>query len=101
MAYGLFSRLTAQSGKRDDLAGYLLRAAELLAPDPDCLHYLVATSAGSDVVCVYETWTDQRAHDASLERDDIRQLIQAATPSIAGPPEQTRLTVLGGKGVSA
>ncbi|HZC71953.1 MAG TPA: antibiotic biosynthesis monooxygenase [Jatrophihabitans sp.] len=101
MAYAMFSRLTARPGRRDDLAGYLLRAAGLLETDPDCVHYLVATSSEADVVYVYETWTDERAHAVSLERAEIRSLIQAAMPSIAGAPEQTVLAVLGGKGVSS
>jgi quinol monooxygenase YgiN len=100
MAYGLFSRVLAQPRRRDELVRYLLRAAELLHADPDCHQYLVATSGEPDVVCVFESWTDQQAHDASLGRDDVRALIAQAGPTVAGMDEQLQLQVHGGKGGS-
>src|SRR6266568_3022924 len=99
MAYGLFSAVTARPGKRNDLARYLLQAARLLEAEPSCLHYIVATSDEPDVVYVFEAWTDQRTHDASLTRDDIRMLVNEAGPSIAGMSEQARLAIQGGKGL--
>ncbi|MDQ3627955.1 MAG: antibiotic biosynthesis monooxygenase [Actinomycetota bacterium] len=99
MSYGLFGNFTAATGKREDLVGYLLRASELLERNPDCIQYIVSTSEGSDAVYVSEIWTSQAAHDASLEPEDIRALIQEARPLIAGMADQTHLTVHGGKGV--
>jgi quinol monooxygenase YgiN len=102
MRYGLLGTLTAQPGTRDQLAGHLLQAAELLARNPDCIAYVVCTpDDDADAVSVFEVWTDEAAHDASLEPDDIRALIQRARPLIAGMSGGTRLTVLGGKGVPA
>lgn len=101
MSYGLFGSFTAQPGRRDELVGYLLRAAELLESNPACLHYVVSTSTTPDAVYVSEVWTDESAHDASLEPEDIRALIQEARPLIAGMPDQTQLTVHGGKGLDA
>jgi len=99
MTYGLFGNFTAQPGKRDDLVGYLLRAAELLEPNADCIHYIVSTSNEPDVVYVSEIWSDQVAHDASLQPARIRALIEEARPLIAGMSDQTHLTVHGGKGL--
>ena len=99
MTYGLFGKLSAQPGRREELLGRLLAAAELLGRDPGCLHYVVSTSAEPDAVWVWEAWTDQAAHDASLEPDDVRALIQQARPLIAGMSDQTVLTVHGGKGL--
>ncbi len=48
---------------------------------------------------VSEVWTDQDAHDASLEPEDVRALIQEARPLIAGMSDQTQLTIHGGKGL--
>lgn len=48
---------------------------------------------------VSEVWTEQAAHDASLEPDDIRALIEKARPLIAGMSDQTELTVHGEKGL--
>ena len=42
---------------------------------------------------------DKDAHDASLEPEDVRVLIQQARPLIAGMSDQTELTVHGGEGL--
>lgn len=99
MTYGLFGKFTAQPGKRDDLLGHLLQAAQLLERNPGCIHYIVSTSEEPDDVWVSEVWTDEAAHDASLEPEDVQALIQDARPLIAGMSEQTRLKVHGGKGL--
>jgi quinol monooxygenase YgiN len=100
MTYGLFGKFTAQAGKRDELVDDLLQAAELLQRNPGCIHYVVSTSQEPEAVWVSEVWTDQAAHDASLEPEDIRALIQQARPLIAGMSERTELTVHGGKGLT-
>ena len=99
MTYGLLGSMTAQPGRGEDLVAILLRAAQLLERNPECLHYVVSTSGEPDVVWVSEVWTDQAAHDASLEPEDVRALVQQAIPLIAGMSEQTHLTVRGGKGL--
>ena len=102
MAYGLFGGFTAQPGRRDELVGHLLEAAELLGRDPRCLHYVVSTSPEGeepDAVWVSEVWTDQAAHDGSLEPEDVRALITRARPLIAGMAAQRSLDVRGGKGL--
>jgi len=98
--YGLFGKFSAQHGKRDDLVGYLLQAAKLLERNPDCIHYIVSTSDEPEAVWVSEVWTDEAAHDASLEPADIQALIQEARPLIANMSDRTKLTVHGGKGLA-
>ena len=99
MSYGLMGKFTAQPGKRDELVQALLQAATLLGRDPGCLHYVVSTSQEPDAVWVSEVWSDQGAHDRSLEPEDVRALVQSARPLIAGMSDRTELTVHGGKGL--
>ncbi len=99
VTYGLFGFVLAQEDKRDELLGYLLRAAELLEQDPGCIHYVVGTSDHPDAVWISEVWTDREAHEHSLESDELTALIQQARPLIAGMGEQTELAVHGGKGL--
>ncbi|MBA3265622.1 MAG: antibiotic biosynthesis monooxygenase [Nocardioidaceae bacterium] len=99
MTYGLIGKFLAQPGRRDELVGYLLQAAELLGRDQGCIQYLVSSSDEPEAVWVSEIWTDQAAHDASLEPDDVRALIEKARPLIAGMSDQTQLTIHGGKGL--
>lgn len=99
MTYGLFGKFAARSGKREELVQLLLAAAQLLERDPGCIHYVVSTSDDPDAVWVSEVWTDQGAHDRSLDPEDIRGIVQQARPLIAGMSDRTELTVHGGKGV--
>ncbi len=99
MTYGLFGFVLAQEDKRDQLLGYLLRAAELLEQDPGCIHYVVGTSDHPDAVWISEVWTDREAHEHSLASEEVTALVQEARPLIAGMGEQTELTIHGGKGL--
>ena len=99
MPYGLVGKFTAQPGKRDELAALLLRAAELLGRNGDCIHYLISTADEAEAIWVTETWTTKAAHDASLEPAEVRALIAQARPLIAAMSEQRELHVLGGKGL--
>jgi quinol monooxygenase YgiN len=99
MTYGLFGSFMAAPGRRDDLVGYLLRAAQLMEANPSCLLYLVATTERPDEVAVTEVWTSEDAHDASLHDAGVAELIAQARPVIAGLAGQTHLGVRGGKGL--
>ena len=99
MNYGFFGKFSVQPDRRDDLVNYLLQAAKLLESNPGCIHYIVSTSEEPEAVWVSEVWTSVAAHDASLEPQDIRALIQEARPLITGMSDQTQLTVHGGKGL--
>ena len=98
VTYGLFATFVAADGARDELVRHLLDAATLLDDDPACLRYIVGTT-GEDGVAVFEVWDDESAHDSSLEREDIRGIINVARPLIAEMGSAARLEVRGGKGV--
>lgn len=100
MTYGLFGKFTAQPGRRDDLVTYLLQAAKLLERNSGCIHYIVGTSDEPEAVWVWEVWINVAAHDASLEPEDIKALIQEARPLIVGMSDRTQLAVQSGKGLS-
>ena len=97
MTYGLFANFVAADGARDDVVQHLLHAAALFGDDPACIDYLVGTGGDNDVY-VFEVWENETAHDASLQREDIRAIINVAGPLIAGMGSQTRLDIRGGKG---
>jgi len=99
MTYGLFGSFMATPGRRDDLAGYLLQAAQLMEANASCLLYVVATTEQPDEVAVTEVWTDEASHDASLHDEGVPELIAKARQVIAGVAGQTRLNVRGGKGL--
>jgi quinol monooxygenase YgiN len=98
MLYGLFSTFSAADGAQNQLITHLLNAAALFSDDPTCIQYIVGQS-GEREVSAFEVWTDRAAHDASLEREDVRALIKAARPLIAGMGQQTELDIGGGKGL--
>jgi quinol monooxygenase YgiN len=98
MLYGLFSTFSAADGAQKQLITDLMNAAALLDSDPTCIQYLVGQS-GEREVFVFEVWTDRAAHDASLQREEFRALINAARPAIAGMGQQTEFDIGGGKGL--
>lgn len=97
--YGLLGKFTARPGKRDELVEILKQAADLLEENEECIHYVVNVTGEPDVIWVTEVWSSKEAHDASLEPEKIRTLIQQAMPLIASVSDQTELQVEGGKGV--
>lgn len=99
MTHGLAATFLALPGKGEELAACLLQAAALLERDSGCLHYVVSVSDEPETIWVWEVWTDQAAHDASLEREDVKDLVRKGRPLIAAVRQQTRLTVLGGVGL--
>jgi len=96
VSFGLFGTFVAADGARDELVRHLLDAAALLGDDPACVQYVVGT-AGDNEVVVFEAWDEEAAHDSSLQREDIRVIINVARPLIADMGSQIRLDVRGGK----
>lgn len=97
--YGLTGAFLAAPGKRDELVAHMLEAADLMAAVPGCLLYLVSTTEDPDEVAITELWTDEAAHEASLQAPGVGELIEKARPVIAGMSGRRVLTVLGGKGL--
>ena len=53
-----------------------------------------------DGIWVSTVWTSRDAHDATLQRDDVRAAISDATRFLSDtPPQQIFLTPVGGKGL--
>ena len=79
----------------------LLRAAAGVEQLDGCGLYVVNTSLSEpDVVWVTEMWDSEEEHRVSLSLPGMPELIQETLPLLAGPPEQIRLTPLGGKGLT-
>ncbi|MCR2806420.1 putative quinol monooxygenase [Paenibacillus soyae] len=91
-------KLTAQPGKREELADILLQAAEGMKDNADCELYLVNVSEDDpDAIWVMELWRSAEAHTNSLKDPAAIALIQQARPLIAAI-EPVKLRPVGGKG---
>ena len=98
--YALNGSITATPGKGEELQRYLLEAAEGILAVDNCYCYIVGVNEDEpDKVFVYEVWEDAAAHQASLQMDVFRQLINKAKPIIAGMEDYPDLTIIGGKAI--
>ncbi|GGB54142.1 antibiotic biosynthesis monooxygenase [Virgibacillus dakarensis] len=99
--FGLYNKFTAVEGKRDALAEMLLEASKSMEELNDCELYVVSLDDdGSDSIYVYEVWSDENAHQASLSMEGAQTLIQKAKPIIAGVEKINTSLPVGGKGIS-
>ena len=94
MNYALFGKFTSKPEDRDKLASILLEASLLLAGNPDCFRYEISTSEEAGTVWVSELWKNKAAHDASLEPEEVRNLIMKAKPLITGMEKIAEMDVL-------
>ena len=100
--YSLFGKFTVQEGQRDTMVEILLEAAESMEDLRECEIYLVSVSEDEpDSVYVYEVWSNQEAHQASLSLEATQKLIQRAKPIMTGMERISTLQAMGGKGVSS
>jgi quinol monooxygenase YgiN len=98
--FGLYGKLIAIEGKRDELTEILLEAAHSMKEINECEIYLVSISENEpDSVFVYEVWSNEHAHKASLSLEATQTLIQKAKPIIAGMERIHSLIPKGGKGI--
>ncbi|MBP2622355.1 putative quinol monooxygenase [Streptococcus oricebi] len=96
-AYSVYGNIIAQEGKVEELQGYLLEAAESMKDVAGCYTYLVGRNPEeANAVYVLEVWENKEAHQASLQLDHVRQLIEKAKPIIAGMNSQPDLNIIGG-----
>ena len=96
--YSVNGSLTAMEGKRDELLGYLLKAAEEMEQVPDCYCYIVGVDPeDQNKVYVFEVWESAQAHLASLELEVFKELIRQAKPIIVGMDSYPSLSIRGGK----
>lgn len=98
--FGIYGKLTAVAGQREQLERILLEAAESLQNHDDCELYLVSVAPEDpNSVYVYEVWNSESAHQASLSLESTRTLIQQAKPILAGMERISTLVPRGGKGL--
>ncbi|WP_040203496.1 putative quinol monooxygenase [Neobacillus jeddahensis] len=98
--FGLFSKFTVTEGERDNMVSMLLEATESMSELNECEIYLVSTSDDEpNAVFVYEVWSDEAAHQASLTLEPTQALIKRAKPIITGMERISTLRTSGGKGI--
>lgn len=98
--YGLIGSIDAQPGRRDALLAILEEGASTVSDVPGCEVYIVSTSPEHpDSVWVMEVWRSQADHDASLNDERIREIIDRARPLIAGMSHRVVLQPVTGKGL--
>lgn len=97
--YGLIGKITAKSGRRNELIDILL---EGVAEMPGCLSYIVSKDSESeDVIWVTEVWDSKKSHQASLELPAVKEAISRGRPLITEFSEQIETKPVGGQGLIA
>ncbi|HEX8880114.1 MAG TPA: putative quinol monooxygenase [Candidatus Acidoferrum sp.] len=80
--YGLIAKLTAVSGKRDELIKILKEGTGSM---PGCRSYILAKDAvDENAVWVTEIWDSAASHEASLTLPAVKDSIGRAKPLVAG-----------------
>ena len=98
--FSLFGKFTVQEGHRDTMVDILLEAAESMMNLDECQIYLVNISENEpNSVYVYEVWSNENAHQASLTLEVTQTLIKRAKPIITGMERISTLKTIGGKGI--
>lgn len=98
--FGIYGKLIAIEGEREQLETILLEAAESLQNHDDCELYLVSVAPEeANSVFVYEVWSSESAHQSSLSLESTQTLIQRAKPILAGMERISTLIPRGGKGL--
>ena len=99
--FGLFGKITVEEGQRNTLVEILLEAAKSMKNLDECEIYSVNISEDDpNSVFVYEVWSNEQAHDASLSLESTQLLIKRAKPIMTGMETISTLQTMGGKGIS-
>lgn len=99
--FSLFGKFIVQEGERDTLVNILLDAAESMKNLDECEIYLVNISEDEpNSVYVYEVWSNENTHQASLTLEATQTLIKRAKPIITRMERISTLKTRGGKGIS-
>lgn len=97
--FGLIGRITAVSGKRDDLVAILAPSDGSL---PGCLSYIVARDPrNADIIYVTEAWESREAHAASLMLAAVQAAIAKGRPLIAAFETIAETEPVGGVGLGS
>ena len=96
--YGLIGKLTAVSGRRDELLAILLEGTGAM---PGCLSYVIGTDpAEPDAIWISEVWETKAAHAASLNLPAVRDAIRRGRPLFAGMTRIAEYVPVGGHGLA-
>lgn len=94
------ARITAREGQRDGLVAALQVALDNVQSEPGTRYYILHTDdKDADVVWFYELYesaADLQAHSTSAW---FKELGPSLAPFLAGRPELTFMTPVGGKGL--
>jgi quinol monooxygenase YgiN len=98
--YGLISRITAQSGRREELVKILLSAiANSMA---GCLNYIVATDpSDANSIWVTEVWQSRQAHAASLSIPVVKEAMSKGAALIASFSRVAETSPVGGLNITS
>jgi quinol monooxygenase YgiN len=96
--YGLIGKITATTGKRDELVAILLEGTTNI---PGCLSYIVAKDANdAEAIWITEVWDGKANHEASLSLPSVKQAIAKGRPLIAGISDRCFTAPVGGHGLA-
>ena len=99
--FGIYGKLIAREGEREQLATILLEAAAAMQTLEDCELYLVSVAPEDpNSVYVYEVWTSETAHQNSLTLESTQTLIGRARPILPEWKESLRLFLEAAKGLA-
>ena len=94
------TRLTAQAGKRDDLAKAFQAVLDSTATEPGTEQFILhSDNDDADVLWMYEMFLDQSSRDAHAGSAAMKAAGPQVAPFLATQPEVHFLTPLGGKGL--
>lgn len=97
--YGLIGKITAVSGKRDELIDILIEGVSGM---PGCLSYVVSRDPqDDDAIWITEVWDNKASHEASLQLDSVRRAIERGRPLIASFSDGRETEPVGGHGLVA
>jgi quinol monooxygenase YgiN len=100
--FGLYGKFIIEEGKRDMMVNILLEAAKSMEDLNECEVYHVHISEDEpNAVFVYEVWSNEAAHQASLTLESTQTLIKSAMPLITGMERISTLNPMGGKGLKS
>ena len=95
----VLAKLTAVSGKRDELLQKFQSMLDAVQSEEGCELYLAHTKDDEpDVIYMYELYSDKSAADAHMGSDAMKAFITEAGSLFGGPPQLDFVTLHGGKG---
>lgn len=87
-----YTRFRTAPENRSKLVDILLRASAAMAHVEGCRLYNVSLDATDEgLTNVAEMWSDEAAHDVSLQLPEAKELIAEAMPHMTSAPEQSKL----------